>query len=126
MIKRFLDFLESRRVMAKVDQIVVDKCYTIIEGSLTFQPRLRELGTLALVGLQIVYLTATLLPADKAAFFSMVNARPEDIVMIRAKITRRNVAYSVRSVTTMTAEEAIAAVVKQARVTIDQKLEEYL
>ncbi|GKU10137.1 unnamed protein product, partial [Fusarium langsethiae] len=125
MTKRFLDFLESRRVMAKVDRIVVDECHTIMEGSLTFRPRLRELGTLALVGLQMVYLTATLPPADEAAFFSMVNARPEDVVMIRAKTTRRNVAYSVRSVTATTAEEAVAAVVEQARVTIDQKLEEY-
>jgi superfamily II DNA helicase RecQ len=35
MTKCFLDFLESRRVMAKVDRIVVDECYTIMEGSLT-------------------------------------------------------------------------------------------
>jgi len=125
MTKRFLDFLESRRVMAKVDRIVVDECHTIMEGSLTFRPKLRELGTLALVGLQMVYLTATLPPADEAAFFSMVNARREDVVMIRAKTTRRNVAYSVRSVTATTAEEAVAAVVEEARVTIDRKLEEH-
>jgi superfamily II DNA helicase RecQ len=125
MTKRFLDFLESRRVMAKVDRIVVDECHTIMEGSLTFRPKLRELGTLALVGLQMVYLTATLPPADEATFFSMVNARREDVVMIRAKTTRHNVAYSVRSVTATTAKEAIAAVVEEARVTIDQKLEEY-
>ncbi|KAG7001869.1 ATP-dependent DNA helicase hus2/rqh1 [Fusarium oxysporum f. sp. conglutinans] len=125
MTKRFLDFLESRRVMAKVDRIVVDECHTIMEGCLTFRPKLRELGTLALVGLQMVYLTATLPPADEAAFFTMVNARREDVVMIRAKTTRRNVAYSVRSVTATTAEEAIAAVVEQARVIIDQKLEEH-
>jgi superfamily II DNA helicase RecQ len=125
MTKRFLDFLESRRVMAKVDRIVVDECHTIMEGSLTFRPKLRELGTLALVGLQMVYLTATLPPADEASFFSLVNARREDVVMIRDKTTRRNVAYSVRSVTATTAEEAIAAVVEQARVTIDQKLDEY-
>nr|CEG03442.1 unnamed protein product [Fusarium acuminatum CS5907] len=96
-----------------------------MEGSLTFRPKLRELGTLALVGLQMVYLTATLPPADEASFFSLVNARREDVVMIRDKTTRRNVAYSVRSVTATTAEEAIAAVVEQARVTIDQKLDEH-
>ncbi|KAF5021937.1 hypothetical protein F66182_6017 [Fusarium sp. NRRL 66182] len=96
-----------------------------MEGSLTFRPKLRELGTLALVGLQMVYLTATLPPADEAAFFSMVNAQREDVVIIRARITRRNVAYSVRSVTATTAKEAVAAVVEEARATIDQKLEEH-
>lgn len=125
MTKRFLDFLESRRVMAKVDRIVVDECHTIMEGSLSFRPKLRELGTLALVGLQMVYLTATLPPVDELAFFSIVNARREDVIMIRAKTTRRNVAYSVRSVTATALGEATAAVVEQARATIDEKLEEY-
>jgi superfamily II DNA helicase RecQ len=119
MMKRFLDFLESRRVMAKIDRIVVDECHTIMEGSLSFRPKLRELGTLALVGVQIIYLTATLLPADEPAFFSLINARHEDIVMIRARITRGNVAYSVRSVPASTIEEAVTAVVEQAKVTIE-------
>ncbi|KAF5227551.1 hypothetical protein FANTH_14744 [Fusarium anthophilum] len=125
MTKRFLDFLESRRVMAKVDRIVVDECHTIMEGSLSFRPKLRELGTLALVGVQMIYLTATLPPADEPAFFSLINARHEDVVMIRARTTRGNVAYSVRSVPASTVEEAVTAVVEQAKVTIDQKLEEY-
>ncbi|KAH7231628.1 P-loop containing nucleoside triphosphate hydrolase protein, partial [Fusarium redolens] len=125
MTKRFLDFLESRRVMAKVDRIVVDECHTIMEGSLSFRPKLRELGTLALVGVQMIYLTATLPPADEPAFFSLINARHEDVVMIRARTTRGNVVYSVRSVPASTVEEAVAAIVEQAMVTIDQKLEEY-
>jgi hypothetical protein len=88
MTKRFLDFLESRRVMAKVDRIVVDECHTIMEGSLSFRPKLRELGTLALVGVQMIYLTATLPPADEPAFFSLINALHEDVVMIRERTTR--------------------------------------
>ncbi|SPJ72737.1 uncharacterized protein FTOL_02466 [Fusarium torulosum] len=113
MTKRFLDFLELRRVMAKVDRIVVDKCHTIIEGCLMFRPKLCELGTLVLVGLQMVYLTAMLPPADETAFFTMVNTRRKDVIIIRAKTIRRNVAYSVRLVTITTAEEAIAAVIDQ-------------
>ncbi|KAK2470533.1 hypothetical protein H9L39_17829 [Fusarium oxysporum f. sp. albedinis] len=124
-MKRFLDFLESPRVMAKVDRVVVDECHTIMEGSLSFRPKLRELGTIALVGVQMIYLTATLPPADEPAFFSLINARHEDVVMIRARTTRRNVAYSVRSVPASTVEEAITAIVEEAKVTIDQKQEEY-
>jgi superfamily II DNA helicase RecQ len=126
MTKRFLDFLESRRIMAKVDRVVIDECHTIMEGSLAFRPKLRELGTLALVGVQMVYLTATLPPAEEQAFFELVNVRQEDVVMIRARTARRNVAYSVKSVTATNVEEAVVAIVEQARVTIDQMLEQYL
>lgn len=125
MMKRFLDFLESRRVMAKVDRIVVDECYMIMEGDLMFRPKLCELGTLMLVGLQMVYLTVILPPVDEASFFSLVNIWREDVIMIRDKIIRRNVAYSVKLVTAMTAEEAITVVIEQARVIIDQKLDKH-
>ncbi|KAL9563860.1 hypothetical protein ACKAV7_011895 [Fusarium commune] len=96
-----------------------------MEGSLSFRPKLRKLGTLVLVGVQMVYLTAILPPANEPVFFGMINARSEDVVMIRAKIARRNVAYSVRLVTATTVDEAITAVIEQARAIIDQKLEEY-
>ncbi|KAF4449200.1 hypothetical protein F53441_7482 [Fusarium austroafricanum] len=125
MTKRFLDFLESRRIMAKVDRVVVDECHTIMEGSLLFRPKLRKLGTLALIGVQMVYLTATLPPSDELAFFSLINTRHEDVIMVRARTTRSNVAYSVKSVPASTAAGAVTAVVEQARVTIDQMLEKY-
>ncbi|KAH7202717.1 uncharacterized protein BKA55DRAFT_531418, partial [Fusarium redolens] len=48
-IKRFLDFLELWQVMAKVDRIIVNKCHMIMEGSLSFRPKLYKLGTLALI-----------------------------------------------------------------------------
>jgi hypothetical protein len=60
----------------------------------------------------MVYLTVILPPVDKASFFSLVNVWREDIIIIRDKIIYRNIAYSVRSVTTITAEEAIAVVIK--------------
>ncbi|KAF4449204.1 hypothetical protein F53441_7480 [Fusarium austroafricanum] len=125
MTKRFLDFLESRRIMAKVDRVVVDKCHTIMEGSLLFRPKSRELGTLSLIGVQMVYLTATLLPSDELAFLSLINACKEDVVMVRARTTCSNVAYSVRLVPALSANKAITAVIEKARVIIDQKLEEY-
>ncbi|RMI97529.1 hypothetical protein CDV36_016209 [Fusarium kuroshium] len=125
MTKRFLDFLESRRAMAKIDRVVVDECHTILEGTPSFRPKLRELGQLALFGLQMVYLTATLPPSLEHDFFRTVNAREEDVVMIRARTTRGNVAYSVTSVAATTAREATAAIVSHAKHVIDRKLEEY-
>jgi hypothetical protein len=67
----------------------------------------------------MIYLTATLPPADEPAFFSLINAWHEDVVIIRARITRGNVAYSVRSVPASTIKEAVTAIVEQAKLTID-------
>ncbi|KAI5460649.1 P-loop containing nucleoside triphosphate hydrolase protein [Mariannaea sp. PMI_226] len=125
MTKRFQDFLESRRIMAKLDSVVVDECHTILEGSPLFRPKLRELGTLALVGVQMVYLMGTLPPTHGDIFFSTVNARREDVTMIRSRTIRPNIAYSVRSFVVSTAEEAAAQVVKETKEVIDQKLEEF-
>jgi superfamily II DNA helicase RecQ len=125
MTKRFQDFIESRRAMAKIDRFVLDESHTITEGTLSFRPKLRELGSLALIGVQMVYLTATFPPADESDFFNLVNTRRDDVVMIRAKTTRSNLAYSVRSFTAATVGEATAAVVELAKAIIDQKLEEY-
>ncbi|KAL6406184.1 hypothetical protein AUP68_10351 [Ilyonectria robusta] len=54
-----------------------------------------------------------------------MNTRREDVVMIRMRTTRTNVAYSVRSIPAASAGEATAAVVLTAREIVDQKLEEY-
>lgn len=59
--------------MAKLDRVIVDECHTILESTPSFRPKLRALGTLALVGVQMVYLTATLPKTDEDAFFGAVN-----------------------------------------------------
>jgi superfamily II DNA helicase RecQ len=96
--KRFLDYVEALRVTARLDRVVIDECHTVLEGTPAFRPRLRELGRLALVGVQMVFLTATLPPLREADLFKLTNTRPEDVEMIRMKTTRKNVAYSVVSV----------------------------
>jgi superfamily II DNA helicase RecQ len=123
--KHFQDFIESQQAIAKIDRFIMDKSHTITEGTLSFRPKLRELGSLALIGIQMVYLTATLPPADKSDFFNLVNTRRDDVVIIQAKITRSNLAYSIRSFTATTVKEATAAVVENTKAIIDQKLEEY-
>ncbi|KAH7144098.1 P-loop containing nucleoside triphosphate hydrolase protein [Dactylonectria estremocensis] len=125
MMKRFQDYIESLRVTARLDRFVIDEGHTILEGTRTFRPTLRELGGLALIGVQMVYLTATLPPTREDALFSLINTRREDVVMIQMRITRTNVAYSVRSISSASAGEATAAVTLATREIVNQKLEEY-
>ena len=125
MTKRFHDYVEGLRVMAQLDGFVFDEAHTILEGTRDFRPKLRELGRLALVGVQMVYLTATLPPSKEAEFFELINARPEDVTMIRTSTTRANVMYSVQTLTAATAEQATEAVTTKIREVLDQKLGEY-
>lgn len=48
--KRFHNYLEGLRAMARLDRFVVDECHTILEGTPAFRPKLRELSQLALIG----------------------------------------------------------------------------
>ncbi|KAI3572600.1 P-loop containing nucleoside triphosphate hydrolase protein [Fusarium oxysporum f. sp. albedinis] len=81
MTKRFHDYVEGLRVMAQLDGFVFDEAHTILEGTRDFRPKLRELGRLALVGVQMVYLTATLPPSKEGEFFELINTRPEDVTI---------------------------------------------
>ncbi|KAH7118026.1 hypothetical protein B0J13DRAFT_629945 [Dactylonectria estremocensis] len=125
MTKRFQDYIESLRVTARLDRFVIDEGHTILEGTRAFRPKLQELGSLALIGVQIVYLTATLPPTRVDTLFGLMNTRREDVVMIRMSTTRTNIAYSLRSILAVSAEEATAAITLTARELVDQKLEEY-
>jgi hypothetical protein len=125
MTKRFHDYVEGLRVMAQLDGFVFDEAHTILEGTRDFRPKLRELGRLALVGVQMVYLTATLPPSKEGEFFELINTRPEDVTMIRTSTSRANVVYSVQTLVATTPEQATEAIMAKVREVLDQKLEEY-
>ncbi|KAF6793337.1 hypothetical protein CMUS01_16109 [Colletotrichum musicola] len=119
MSKRFQDFLEGIRMTAQLDRIVIDECHTILEGSKAFRPKLRELGQLGLVGVQMVYLTATLPPSREADFFTLLHVGAADVHVIRTRTTRKNVRYCVLKAP---GDEETAETVKAI---VDRKLVEY-
>ncbi|KAH6977711.1 hypothetical protein EDB80DRAFT_593647, partial [Ilyonectria destructans] len=59
----------------RLDRFVIDEGHTILEGTIVFRPKLQELGILALIGVQMVYLTATLLPNREDTLFGLTNTR---------------------------------------------------
>jgi superfamily II DNA helicase RecQ len=46
--------------LGQLDQIVLDECYTLLDSTLDFRPKIKELGKLVKREVQIVFLTATL------------------------------------------------------------------
>jgi superfamily II DNA helicase RecQ len=75
-------------------RIIHDECYTIMDNTLDFRPKIRQLGELVIREVQIVFLTAILLPRIKAEFIRIIKIRPEDIQIFRVPITRPNIIYS--------------------------------
>lgn len=79
----------------QLDRIVVDECHVVLDGKKDFRPMLRKLGDLALRGIQMVYLTATLPPRDEAEFFRLMYIDEGMVTKFRSKTTRKNVRYQV-------------------------------
>lgn len=88
--------LLARLVAAhQLERVVVDECHTVLDGNKDFRPKLRELGDLALQGVQMVYLTATLPPRDEGEFFDLMYIDRAKARQFRGVTTRENVRYQV-------------------------------
>lgn len=104
MTKGFARFINRLREMHQLDRIVVDEAHTILDGSPQFRPKLRQLGELALAGVQMVYLTATLPPREEEEFSQLTNMQGK-VVSFRSRTSRANVQYRVRKVEATVSED---------------------
>src|SRR6187402_3553284 len=96
--KTFAGFMNRLQEMHRLDRIVWDESHTVLDGSPSFRRKLRELGKLALRGVQVVYLTATLPPRDEEEFYRLTHIRKDQVYQFRGCTTRPNVAYQVKKV----------------------------
>ena len=56
-----------------MDRIVIDECHTVLDSKPDFRPKMRGAGALMFErGVQMIYLTATLSPADEAEFIDII------------------------------------------------------
>jgi superfamily II DNA helicase RecQ len=74
---------------------VFDECYTLLDSTPKFRPKMRQLGELMERGVQMVYLTVTLLLYAELEFINIIRISINDVYMFRAFISRANIAYSV-------------------------------
>src|SRR4051812_41682370 len=83
--------------MGRLDRIVIDECYVVLDSGTGGSWRLRILGLKGLVKTktQLVYLTAILRLADEAEFGRLVGLPGEGIRWFRGAIIRRNVQYRI-------------------------------
>ena len=99
----FGHFVNRQRAMGRLDRIVVDECHIVLDSGPGGGWRSRMLGLRGLIKAeaQIVYLTATLRPADEAEFERLVGLPAGGVngkggvVWFRSATTRGNIRYQV-------------------------------
>lgn len=96
----------------------MDECHTVLDSQPDFRPKMKAAGALMIKrGVQMIYLTATLRPADQEEFFSIVKA--QDVKIIRGPTTRPNIRYSVFE------HDVDVEEITAIRDLVEQKLQEY-
>ena len=93
--EEFRTFISRIRQTRRLDRIVIDKYYVVLNNRLDFRKHLQELGKLSIAETQIVLLTATLLPAEEGRLISRIYWFREEVRIIRTSTVRRNIVYSV-------------------------------
>jgi superfamily II DNA helicase RecQ len=68
----FRHFINHKRTVGRLDQFVLNKCHTPLDSIKGFRPQLLALAELGKVGVQIVYLTATLRPQEEPQFIKLI------------------------------------------------------
>ncbi|CEL11232.1 hypothetical protein ASPCAL14335 [Aspergillus calidoustus] len=82
-------------MMRRLDRVVVDECYIIMNPQRDFRPEMAQLGQLVRARTQMVYLTATFPPQMEGEFSRRIHYPRDQIYIYRARTSRRNVAYRV-------------------------------
>ena len=73
-----------------------NKCYTVLDSRLDFQPKMREAGAVIVKqGVQLVYLTATLCSNKEEEFKQIIKVQIPPNQTFQAPTSQPNVVYSV-------------------------------
>jgi hypothetical protein len=91
----FMTFLNQLQGACQLDRIVIDECHTILDATDTFRTRMREIGELSKLGVQMLFLTATLPPSVEEEFFQTIQIRIPIEDIFRDQTCRINIGYSV-------------------------------
>jgi superfamily II DNA helicase RecQ len=92
----FQDFLNRLIVRQQLDRVFVDECHVVLDSTDTFRPTLQELGrVLGSLGIQLVFLTATLSPYDTGLFVDLMALPQPRVRIFRSRTSRPNISYRV-------------------------------
>lgn len=96
--KTFAGTINRLQELRQLERFVIDECHTISESRSSFRPKLKQLGELAMFGVQMVYLTATLPPRDEDEFHRLMHIPAVGLQLFRDRTTRKNIRYQVQEI----------------------------
>jgi superfamily II DNA helicase RecQ len=73
----FRQYINRQRAMGRLDRIVVDECYVVLDSLDRFRSRMLALRNLVRAETQIVYLTATLQLREEQQFIKAIGLPPK-------------------------------------------------
>jgi superfamily II DNA helicase RecQ len=128
----FGHFINRQRAMGRLDRIVIDECHVVLDSGPggAWRPGMLALRTLTRAEVQMVYLTATLRPADEDMFSQLMGVPTSSEtsartstgkgmggVWFRAPTTRPNIRYRIERFNRQreTEEAALKRVVSTAK-----------
>ncbi len=111
--KTFQEFANRLLARQQLDRVVVDECHSVLDSTAEFRPKMLEQGRfLAGLGVQLLFLTATLSPQDEAQFFDRFWLVRERVKMYRLPTSRQNISY--RAVRLQSGDDVGEAAVSEA------------
>ena len=91
----FNSFLNWLRRQGQLERMVVDKCYVVLNKQKDFRPKLKELGQLNVVMVQMVYLMVMLLVGKEKKWFEQMELREQEVTGFRSKTMKKNIKYRI-------------------------------
>ncbi|KAK3896340.1 ATP-dependent DNA helicase, partial [Staphylotrichum tortipilum] len=86
----FRTFINRLQARGQLDRVFVDECHTVLDSDRGFRPQMGELGgALQEMGVQVVFLTATLAPADVGEFYAKMRLDGRRVRLFRSRTIRR-------------------------------------
>ncbi len=101
---------------------MLDECHTPLDSTAEFCPKIRRLGELVERGVQMVYLTATLLLYIEPEYMNIMWIKADDVHMSRVPTSWPNITYSVVEYEEDELGRGDIAAVSRL---VEEKLEEY-
>lgn len=96
---KFLDYLNLLKEQHQLDRLVFDECHMLLSSTDTFRKKMADIFELVKAACcQLVLLTATLPKSSENELFDHLKMNNSTFKIIRDATTRKNIAYSVRTV----------------------------
>ena len=79
--------------MHRLDRVVIDEYYTVLDSTAEFRPLLKRSGEVVIIGYLVVILTATMPPTEESRFLYIIGFNKVDIAKFRTGTSRTNIRY---------------------------------